>query len=46
VRQTLLIRAPSHLGDLLMALPVLRAIEVKWPAGYRIEVAGAVEEGS
>ena len=27
-------------------LPVLRAIEAKWPAGYRIEVAGAVEESS
>jgi heptosyltransferase-2 len=29
VRQTLLIRAPSHLGDLLMALPVLRAIDAQ-----------------
>ncbi|MEY3474301.1 MAG: hypothetical protein RL087_759, partial [Pseudomonadota bacterium] len=27
-------------------LPVLHAIEAKWPAGYRIEVAGAVEESS
>lgn len=27
-------------------LPALRALEAKWPAGYRIEVAGAVEESS
>jgi heptosyltransferase-2 len=29
VRNSLLIRAPSHLGDLLMALPVLRAIDAQ-----------------
>jgi multidrug efflux pump len=27
-------------------LPQLRALEAKWPQGYRIEVAGAVEESS
>ena len=27
-------------------LPKLKALESKWPAGYRIEVAGAVEESS
>jgi len=27
-------------------LPALKAIEAKWPPGYRIEVAGAVEESS
>jgi multidrug efflux pump len=27
-------------------LPALKAIEAKWPLGYRIEVAGAVEESS
>jgi multidrug efflux pump len=27
-------------------LPKLRALEAKWPQGYRIEVAGAVEESS
>jgi multidrug efflux pump len=27
-------------------LPKLKALEAKWPAGYRIEVAGAVEESS
>ncbi len=27
-------------------LPSLRALEAKWPAGFRIEVAGAVEESS
>ena len=27
-------------------LPRLRALEAKWPLGYRIEVAGAVEESS
>ncbi|MGA0572346.1 efflux RND transporter permease subunit [Variovorax sp. VNK109] len=26
--------------------PQLKALEAKWPAGYRIEVAGAVEESS
>ena len=27
-------------------LPALKALEAKWPQGYRIEVAGAVEESS
>ncbi|MFC5497774.1 efflux RND transporter permease subunit [Caenimonas terrae] len=27
-------------------LPRLRAVEAKWPAGYKIQVAGAVEESS
>lgn len=27
-------------------LPKLKAVEAKWPLGYRIEVAGAVEESS
>jgi multidrug efflux pump len=27
-------------------LPALKALEAKWPPGYRIEVAGAVEESS
>jgi multidrug efflux pump len=27
-------------------LPALKALEATWPAGYRIEVAGAVEESS
>jgi multidrug efflux pump subunit AcrB len=27
-------------------LPTLRALEAKWPPGYRIDVAGAVEESS